>query len=95
MSTKAHSPEFERKARNKKQDPKKFEERALSKEKKLKQPSQRRLENQINDLPKFDDVFHLPIEELRHFTEKYGLNDCVLLHWNTIHITFTPYLFIK
>ncbi len=52
MSTKAYSPESERKARNKKQDPKKFEERALSKEKNLKHTWQRRLENQINDLSK-------------------------------------------
>ena len=64
MSTKAHSPEFERKAKNKKHDPNKFEEKVLSKEKNLNQGWERKLENQINDLPKFDDVFR---EAKRYF----------------------------
>ncbi len=57
LSTKHHKPEFERKAKNKNQDPARFEKRVLSKEKNLKQAWERKLENQVNDLPKFDDVF--------------------------------------
>ncbi len=57
MSTKEHKPEFERKARNKKLNPEQFQEKILSKERNLKQAWQRSLENQIHDLPKFDDVF--------------------------------------
>lgn len=57
LNTKHHKPEFERKARNKKQDPKIFEERVLSKEKNLKQAWEKKLKNQVHDLPKFDDVF--------------------------------------
>lgn len=57
MDTKHHKPEFERKAKNKNHNPNQFEEKVLSKEKNLKQAWQRKLEDQINDLPKFDDVF--------------------------------------
>jgi predicted nucleotidyltransferase component of viral defense system len=57
MSTKENKPEFERKAKNKNQDPAKFETKVLMKEKNLKQAWDRKLENQIHDLPKFDDVF--------------------------------------
>ena len=57
MDTAHHKPEFERKARNKKHDPDKFAEKVLGKEKNLKQGWQRKLENQINNLPNFDDIF--------------------------------------
>ncbi len=57
LLTKHHKHEFERKAKNKKQDPLKFEERVLSKEKNLKQAWEKKLENQVHDLPKFEDVF--------------------------------------
>ena len=64
MSTKERKPEFERKAKNKNLDSAKFQERVLSKEKNLKQGWERKLENQISDLPKFDDVFR---EAKRYF----------------------------
>jgi uncharacterized protein len=64
MNTKTHSPELERKAINKKHDPNKFEEKVLSKERNLKQGWEKKLENQITDLPKFDDVFR---EAKRYF----------------------------
>jgi len=64
LSTREHYPEFERKAKNKGHDPSKFEERILSKEKNLKQGWEKKLENQMNDLPKFDDVFR---ESKRYF----------------------------
>lgn len=64
LSTKKHRPEFERKAKNKGHDPSKFEEKILAKEKNLKQGWENKLENQINDLPKFDDVFR---EAKRYF----------------------------
>lgn len=57
MNTKEHKPEFERKAKNKNLDPAKFQDKVLAKEKNLKQGWNRKLENQIHDLPKFDDVF--------------------------------------
>lgn len=57
MDTKHHKPEFERKAKNKNHNPNQFEEKVLAKEKNLKQAWQRKLEDQISDLPKFDDVF--------------------------------------
>jgi hypothetical protein len=56
-STKEHRPEFKRKAKNKGHDPSKFEEKLLAKEKNLKQGWEKKLVNQIHDLPKFDDLF--------------------------------------
>ena len=56
--------EFERKAKNKKHDPSKFEERVLSKEKNFKKDWERKLENQMNELPKFEDVLR---ESKRNF----------------------------
>lgn len=64
MSTKDHKPEFERKAKNKKLNPALFQERVLSKEKNMKQAWDKKLENQMHDLPKFDDVFR---EAKRYF----------------------------
>jgi predicted nucleotidyltransferase component of viral defense system len=64
MDTRDHKPEFERKARNKKHDPGHFEEKVLTKEKNLKQGWQKKLENQVNELPGFDGVFR---EAKRHF----------------------------
>jgi len=64
LSTRHHKPEFERKARNKKQDPFKFEEKVLSKEMNLKQAWEKKLQNQVHDLPKFNDVFRVA---KRHF----------------------------
>jgi predicted nucleotidyltransferase component of viral defense system len=49
-----HQPEFDRKAKNKGHDP---EAKVLAKEKVLKQCWEKKLENQVHDLPKFDDVF--------------------------------------
>lgn len=57
MAIKDHKIEFERKSKNKKLNPAQFEERVLSKEKNFKQGWEKKLENQINDLPKFDDIF--------------------------------------
>jgi predicted nucleotidyltransferase component of viral defense system len=57
LSTKHFKPEFERKAKNKGHDPIKFEERVLLKAKNLEKAWKGKLENQIHDLPKFDDVF--------------------------------------
>ncbi|MBK6828950.1 MAG: nucleotidyl transferase AbiEii/AbiGii toxin family protein [Chitinophagaceae bacterium] len=64
MSTNEHKPDFERKAINKKLNPNQFQEKILGKEKNLKQAWQISLEDQIHDLPKFDDVFR---ESKRHF----------------------------
>lgn len=64
LSIKDHVPGFERKAKNKKLDPRQFEEKVLSKERNLKQGWEKKLENQINDLPKFDNVFR---ESKRNF----------------------------
>lgn len=49
--------EFERKARNKKHDPSRLEEKILEKAGNLKRDWTRKLQNQMKDLPKFDDVF--------------------------------------
>lgn len=57
LDTKYHKQEFERKAANKKHDPGTFESRVLAKEKNLKQGWQKKLENQVYDLPDFDRVF--------------------------------------
>ncbi|MHA4808415.1 hypothetical protein ACX0G9_09915 [Flavitalea flava] len=57
-------PEFERKAKNKGHDPVQFEVKVLAKEKNLGQSWQRKLEDQVYDLPKFVDVFR---EAKRHF----------------------------
>ncbi len=57
LSTIEHKPEFERKAKNKNHNPEQFQDKVLAKEKNLKQGWEKKLENQINDLPKFDDVF--------------------------------------
>jgi uncharacterized protein len=56
--------EFERKATNKKHDPAKLEEKVLAKEKNFKKNWERKLENQMDGLPKFDDVFR---ESKRNF----------------------------
>lgn len=57
LSTAEHKTEFERKARNKNHDPSMFAKKVQGKEKNLKQGWQRKLKNQIHDLPNFDDVF--------------------------------------
>lgn len=64
MDTRNHKPEFERKAKNKKHDPRAFEEKVLAKERNLKQGWQKKLENQVYELPEFDDVFR---QAKRHF----------------------------
>ncbi len=64
MSTKEHKPDFERKAKNKKLNPDQFQQKVLAKERNFKQAWQLSLENQIHDLPKFDDVFR---ETKRYF----------------------------
>jgi predicted nucleotidyltransferase component of viral defense system len=57
IDTKYHKPEFERKARNKGHNPAEFEKKVLVKEKNLEQGWQRKLEDQVYDLPKFIDIF--------------------------------------
>jgi len=57
MDTRYHKPEFERKAQNKKHDPTQFEAKVVAKEKNLKQGWEKKLKNQIYDLPGFDGVF--------------------------------------
>ena len=57
MKVKDYKPEFERKAKNKGHDPAKFEEKVLGKERNLKQGWQRKLEDQIYELPDFEEVF--------------------------------------
>ena len=64
LDTKHHKPEFERKAKNKKHNPDLFQEKILAKEKNLKQAWEKKLENQVYDLPKYDDVFR---QAKRHF----------------------------
>ncbi len=56
--------EFEHKAKNKGHDPETFQEKVMSKEANLKINWERKLENQINDLPKFEDVFR---QSKKHF----------------------------
>jgi len=69
MNTEYHKPEFERKARNKGHDFRKFEQKVLAKEKNLNQNWQRKLEDQVYKLPKFVDVFR---ESKRHFKFNAG-----------------------
>ncbi|MBY0482084.1 MAG: nucleotidyl transferase AbiEii/AbiGii toxin family protein [Chitinophagaceae bacterium] len=64
IDAKYHKPEFERKAKNKGHDPADFEKKVLAKEKNLEQGWQKKLEDQIHDLPKYSDVFR---ESKRHF----------------------------
>jgi uncharacterized protein len=64
MDARYYKPEFERKAKNKGHDPATFESKVLAKEKTLEQGWNRKLEDQIYDLPKFIDVFR---ESKRHF----------------------------
>jgi hypothetical protein len=63
LDTRDVRPEFERKARNKGHDFRLFEEKVLKKEKNLSQAWQRKLEDQVYNLPKFTDVFR---ESKRH-----------------------------
>lgn len=64
MDTRYHKPEFERKAKNKKHDPDLFESKVLGKEKNLKQGWEKKLINQVYELPDFNDVFR---RSKRHF----------------------------
>jgi len=64
LDTEHVKPEFELKARNKGHDFRLFEQKVLEKEKNLSQAWQRKLEDQVYDLPKFADVFR---ESKRHF----------------------------
>jgi predicted nucleotidyltransferase component of viral defense system len=64
MDTKYYKPEFQRKAIHKGHDPMQFEQKILAKEKRFNQDWQRKLEDQVYDLPKFVDVFR---ESKRHF----------------------------
>jgi len=49
--------EFQNKAQHKKQDPKRFMEKVLSKEAILKRDWEKKLVSQIHDLPEFEEVF--------------------------------------
>ncbi|MBW7891141.1 MAG: nucleotidyl transferase AbiEii/AbiGii toxin family protein [Chitinophagaceae bacterium] len=64
MDTRYHKYEFERKAKSKKHDPMLFEEKVLAKEKNLKQGWEKKLTNQVYELPEFDAVFR---KAKRHF----------------------------
>jgi predicted nucleotidyltransferase component of viral defense system len=64
MDTRYHKPEFERKAKNKKHNSNLFESKVLAKEKNLKKGWEKKLNNQVFDLPGFDDVFR---RAKRHF----------------------------
>jgi predicted nucleotidyltransferase component of viral defense system len=57
LKPKDYKGEFERKAANKKHNPAQLEEKVLAKEKNFKRDWARKLENQMDGLPKFDDVF--------------------------------------
>ncbi|MFZ6012756.1 MAG: nucleotidyl transferase AbiEii/AbiGii toxin family protein [Bacteroidota bacterium] len=57
LKPKDYKGEFERKATNKKHIPAQLEEKVIAKERNFKKDWARKLENQMNDLPKFDDVF--------------------------------------
>jgi len=56
--------EFQNKAQHKKQDPKIFMEKVLSKETAFKRDWEKKLVSQIHDLPEFEEVFR---EAKRHF----------------------------
>jgi len=56
--------EFQNKAHRKKQNPKKFMEKVLSKETAFKRDWEKKLVSQIHDLPKYEEVFR---EAKRHF----------------------------
>jgi len=56
--------EFQNKALHKKQDPKKFLEKVLSKEAAFKRDWNKKLASQIHDLPEYEEVFR---EAKRHF----------------------------
>ena len=49
--------EFQNKAQHKKQDPKKFSEKVLSKETAFKRDWDKKLASQIHDLPEYEEVF--------------------------------------
>ena len=57
MKIKDHNIEFREKAARNNQDPDAFGEKVLKKEVILKRDWKTKLENQIHDIPKFDDVF--------------------------------------
>ena len=59
-----HLFEFQNKAQHKKQDPKKFTEKVLSKEMAIKRDWEKKLVSQIHNLPKYEEVFR---EAKRHF----------------------------
>jgi len=59
-----HLFEFQSKAQHKKQDPKRFLEKVLSKETAFKRDWEKKLVSQIHDLPKYEEVFR---EAKRHF----------------------------
>lgn len=64
IDAKYYKPEFKRKAKNKGHEPSEFEKKILAKEKNLEQGWQKKLEDQVYDLPKFADVFR---KSKRHF----------------------------
>lgn len=57
LDPKHYRHQFEKKAKNKNYKPETLEERVLGKEKNFKKAWEAKLENQIHELPKFDDVF--------------------------------------
>lgn len=58
-----HTIEFNNKAEHKGHDPNKFGEKVLTKEKAFERDWLKKLQNQINDLPQYDDIFR---ETKRH-----------------------------
>lgn len=57
MKVEEYLGEFERKAKNKKHKPAEFEEKVLDKSARFKKDWDRKLENQMEDLPKFEDIW--------------------------------------
>jgi predicted nucleotidyltransferase component of viral defense system len=63
MNIKEHWGEFQRKAKHKGQHPDEFAAKVLKKEDTFKRDWEKKLKNQINDLPKFEDIIR---EAKRH-----------------------------
>lgn len=63
MKIKEHDIEFSSKAKHKGHKPEEFADKVLKKEQSFRKDWLNKLQNQINDLPKFDDVFR---ESKRH-----------------------------
>jgi predicted nucleotidyltransferase component of viral defense system len=65
MSVKDHNIEFRSKALHKKQNPDEFAAKILKKEKAFERDWKEKLQNQVHDLPKYNDVFRQAKRHLR------------------------------